>query len=135
MARARSALNPRKMPAQARSRVTVDAIVQATTYILTETGWDGLTTNAIAARAGVNIGSLYQYFPNKEAIIAEIQRRHTEAIQAELHRALDLMPGKSSLREALTLVVQMLINQHRNSPAVHKVISEELPPTVPLYCK
>jgi AcrR family transcriptional regulator len=73
MARSRSAIKPRKIPAQRRSRVTVDAIIQASTYILTEVDWEGLTTNAIAERAGVNIGSLYQYFPNKEAIVAELQ--------------------------------------------------------------
>jgi len=130
MARTRSAINPRKIPAQARSRVTVDAIIQATTYILTEDGWEGLTTNAIAERAGVNIGSLYQYFPNKEAIIAELQRRHAEATHAELHKALNLLPEQPSLKEALTLVVEMLINEHRVAPAVHKAITEELPRTV-----
>jgi len=110
--------------------VTVDAIIQATTYILTEDGWEGLTTNAIAERAGVNIGSLYQYFPNKEAIIAELQRRHAEATHAELHKALNLLPEQPSLKEALTLVVEMLINEHRVAPAVHKAITEELPRTV-----
>lgn len=130
MARSRSIIKPRKIPAQARSRVTVDAIIQATTYILTEVGWDGLTTNAIAERAGVNIGSLYQYFPNKEAIIAELQRRHAEATHAELHKALRLLPEQPSLREALTLVIEMLVNEHRVAPAVHKAITEELPSTV-----
>lgn len=130
MARSRSTINPRKIPAQARSRVTVDAIIQATTYILTEVGWDGLTTNAIAERAGVNIGSLYQYFPNKEAIIAELQRRHAEATHAELHKAIRLLPEQPSLREALTLIVEMIINEHRVAPAVHKAITEELPRTV-----
>ncbi|WP_428633439.1 TetR/AcrR family transcriptional regulator [Sedimenticola sp.] len=130
MARTRSTTKPRKIPAQARSRVTVDAIIQATAYILTEVGWEGLTTNAIAERAGVNIGSLYQYFPNKEAIIAELQRRHAEATHAELHKTLTLLPEQPSLREALTLVVEMLINEHRVAPAVHKAITEELPRTV-----
>jgi len=130
MARSRSTIKPRKIPAQARSRVTVDAIMQATTYILTEIGWEGLTTNAIAERAGVNIGSLYQYFPNKEAIIAELQRRHADTIHAELDKALRLLPAQPSLREALSLVVEMLINEHRVAPAVHKAIREELPRTV-----
>ncbi|WP_240999097.1 TetR/AcrR family transcriptional regulator [Pseudomonas viridiflava] len=56
MSKSRTSVKPRKTPAQARSRATVDAIIQATTYILTKVGWDGLTTNAIAERAGVNIG-------------------------------------------------------------------------------
>ncbi|MGB8666049.1 MAG: TetR/AcrR family transcriptional regulator, partial [Serratia inhibens] len=76
MGRNQSAVKPRKRPVQERSRITVDAIVQASAYILNESGWEGLTTNAIAERAGVNISSLYQFFPNKEAIINELQRRH-----------------------------------------------------------
>jgi len=130
MARSRSAISPRKLPAQARSRVTVDAIIQATTYILTEVGWEGLTTNAIAERAGVNIGSLYQYLPNKEAIVSELQRRHAEATHAELHKALRLLPEQPSLRAALTLVIETIVNEHRVAPAIHKAITEELPRTV-----
>jgi len=82
-------VNPRKITVQARSRATVDAIIQAATYILTEIGWAGLTTNAIAERAGVNIGSLYQFFPNKEAVIAELQRQHAVATHEELHKTLE----------------------------------------------
>lgn len=130
MSRNRSTLSPRKIPAQARSRATVDAIIQATTYILTEVGWDGLTTNAIAERAGVNIGSLYQFFPNKEAVIAELQRRHAVAIHAEMHNALQLLPKQPSLRVVLTTLIEMLIVEHRVAPAVHKAITEELPHTL-----
>jgi AcrR family transcriptional regulator len=60
-------VNPRKQPKQDRSQATVQAILTATTHILTEDGYDQLTTNRVAERAGVSIGSLYQYFPNKEA--------------------------------------------------------------------
>jgi AcrR family transcriptional regulator len=130
VSRSRLTINPRKIPAQARSRVTVDAIIQATTYILTEVGWEGLTTNAIAERAGVNIGSLYQFFPNKEAVIAELQRRHAVATRAELHKTLALLPKQSSLREALTAISEMLIVEHRVAPAIHKAITEELPRTL-----
>ncbi|MGC0013988.1 TetR/AcrR family transcriptional regulator, partial [Ralstonia pseudosolanacearum] len=62
MKTARTPVKPRKLPTQERSRATVDAIMQAATYILVKFGWERLTTNAIAERAGVNIGSLYQYF-------------------------------------------------------------------------
>lgn len=130
MSRNRSTINPRKTPAQARSRVTVDAIIQAATYILTEAGWEGLTTNAIAERAGVNIGSLYRFFPNKESVIAELQRRHAVATHTELHKALRLLPEQPSLREALTLIIEVIINEHRVAPAVHKAITEELPRTI-----
>ncbi|MHC8391655.1 TetR/AcrR family transcriptional regulator [Pseudomonas sp. MDT2-39-1] len=130
MSKSRSTVNPRKIPSQARSRATVDAIIQAATYILTKVGWEGLTTNAIAERAGVNIGSLYQFFPNKEAVIAELQRRHAVATRADLLEALEVLPHQPSLRGALTLIVEMIVNEHRVAPAVHKAIHEELPRTV-----
>ena len=65
----------RKAPVQGRSRATVDAIVEAAARILVEQGYDKASTNVIAATAGVSIGSLYEYFPGKEAIFAEIRRR------------------------------------------------------------
>lgn len=61
--------SPRKLPQQERSKVTVDAILIAAAHILTENGYDNASTNRIAERAGVSISSLYQYFPNKEAIM------------------------------------------------------------------
>ena len=130
MSKHRNPVSPRKMPAQARSRATVDAIIQAATYILTKVGWEGLTTNAIAERAGVNIGSLYQFFPNKEAVIAELQRRHAAATRTDLLKALDILPNQPSLRDALTLIVEMIVAEHRVAPALHKAIHEELPSTV-----
>lgn len=130
MSRSRTTVNPRKLPAQARSRATVEAIIQAATYILTKVGWEGLTTNAIAERAGVNIGSLYQFFPNKEAVIAELQRRHVAATRTDLLNALEILPGQPSLREALTMIVEMIVAEHRIAPALHKAIHEELPRTV-----
>ena len=67
-------LKPRKKPRQRRSKVTCDAILEAAARILEAAGREGLTTNAIAERAGVSIGSLYQYFPNKEAVLAAVLR-------------------------------------------------------------
>lgn len=72
-----TALKPRKKPTQERSTATVDAIVEAAIRILRRDGWLGLTTTRVAARAGVSVGSLYQYFPNRAAIAAEIVRRRT----------------------------------------------------------
>lgn len=129
MGKSPSKLSPRKIPAQARSRATVDAIIQAATYILAERGWEGFTTNAIAERAGVNIGSLYQFFPNKQAVIAELQHRHALETRKALQKVLKL-PEQLSLREALTAIFEMLINKHRAAPAIHKAIAEELPGTL-----
>jgi AcrR family transcriptional regulator len=80
----------RRTPGQARAQATCDAILEATTRILEELGEAALTTNRIAERAGVSIGTLYQYFPNKQAILVAIGRRENarmEAVAAELMAA------------------------------------------------
>ncbi|MDI1361523.1 TetR/AcrR family transcriptional regulator [Methylotenera sp.] len=127
IAKAKLATKPRKSPSQERSRATVDAIMQASTYILNEVGWGGLNTNAIAERAGVNIASLYQFFPNKQAVIAELQRRHVTSIRADIQHALQNISNQPTLRVALTVIVEMVVKEHQSAPEVHKAISEELP--------
>jgi len=122
--------SPRKQPRQARSRATVDAITQAAAYILVKRGWVGFTTNAIAERAGVNISSLYQFFPNKEAIVAELQRRHIAQTHRKLVEALPRLAGQRSLRDALLLLVGAIVDEHRVAPALHRAIAEELPQSV-----
>jgi len=127
MAKAKLATKPRKSPSQERSRATVDAIMQASTYILNEVGWGGLNTNAIAERAGVNIASLYQFFPNKQAVIAELQRRHATSIHADISQALENISEQPTLRGVLKVIVKMVVKEHQSAPEVHKAISEELP--------
>lgn len=124
------ATTARKVPAQERSRLTVDAIIQASTYILTEVGWKGFTTNAIADRAGVNISSLYQFFPNKEAIVAELQKRHAAEMHEARHKILSLVSLQGSLKQVLTLLVEMIVTKHKVAPAVHKAVLEEVPQTL-----
>lgn len=110
--------------------MTVDAITQAAAYILVKFGWERLTTNAVAERAGVNISSLYQYFPNKEAIVAELQRRHIAQTQRKLTTALAQLPAQRTLRQALALLVQAMVDEHRIAPALHRAIADELPQSV-----
>lgn len=130
MRTSRPSTNPRKHPRQERALATVDAIVQAATYILVRFGWERFTTNAIAERAGVNIGSLYQYFPNKEAIVAELQRRHIAQTRQKLTAELSRLSSQHSLGAALTLLVRAMVEEHRVAPAVHRAIAEELPQSV-----
>jgi AcrR family transcriptional regulator len=73
-------VDPRKRPRQRRSEATVDAILEAAARILESDGLDALTTNAVADRAGVSVGSLYQYFPGKTALLAELIRRERGAL-------------------------------------------------------
>ncbi|MEC9347539.1 MAG: TetR/AcrR family transcriptional regulator [Pseudomonadota bacterium] len=80
-------VNPRKRPRQARSRATVEAILEAAARILEEGGAAACTTNAVAARAGVSIGSLYQYFPGRDALVAALVRSTSANLLAELEAA------------------------------------------------
>src|SRR5215467_8715998 len=72
--------NPRKVASQERSRLTVDALLEATARVLRKEGYDRASTNKIAAVAGVGIGSLYQYFPSKEALVAGVVERHAQQL-------------------------------------------------------
>src|SRR6476620_3683107 len=91
----RARLSPRKWPRQERSRATVEAILEAATDILLRQGAGRLTTNRIAQRAGVNIASLYQYFPGKHGILAELQRRHGAERRAVIRQVLVERRGDS----------------------------------------
>ena len=71
---------PRKSPSQKRSQLTVAALREATARILVKEGYEAASTNKIAAAAGVSIGSLYQYFPSKEALVAAVIDHHTQEI-------------------------------------------------------
>jgi AcrR family transcriptional regulator len=83
------ALQPRKDPVQNRSRAMVETIVEAAARVLETEGAAGFNTNAVAARAGVSVGSLYQYFPGKQALVAELSRRGAETLLAALEAAAD----------------------------------------------
>jgi AcrR family transcriptional regulator len=80
---------PRKQARQARARATEAAIVEAAARILEEDGASALTTNRIAERAGVSIGSLYQYFPDKRSVIAQLLRRERAALLDDIRAVSD----------------------------------------------
>jgi AcrR family transcriptional regulator len=84
-----SNLEPRKTPRQGRSKVTVDAILEACADGLSTRGYEALTTNAIAERAGVSVGTLYQYFPNREAIAAALAQRAFQRLVQTMREALE----------------------------------------------
>jgi AcrR family transcriptional regulator len=77
-------LRPKKRPSQRRSRETFEALVEACAWLLAKRGYAGTTTNHIAERAGVNIASLYEYFPGKDAIVAQVAERLVERVLARL---------------------------------------------------
>jgi AcrR family transcriptional regulator len=120
---AKKKLTTRKKPRQERSVATVEAILLAATYILTRRGWDAFTTNNVAEKAGVNIASLYQYFPNKETIVAELQRRHAQ----EMRRRWPAPSPAPSLEANMRLMLEAVVSEHRVNPALHRVFADELP--------
>jgi AcrR family transcriptional regulator len=114
----------RKEPRQARSRATIDAILDAAAHILGDRGWTGLTTNTVAEIAGVSIGSLYQYFPNKLALIEAVRRRHFDEVLAVLRAAAD---DRMTRRKRVEALVDGMIAVHSRYPAAHRVLLEESP--------
>jgi AcrR family transcriptional regulator len=119
-------INPRKLASQERSRATVDALLEATTRVLLKEGYDRASTNRIAEVAGVSIGSLYQYFPSKEALVAAVIDRHQQEISAVTLKALvkaATLPIEAAARE----FVSVAIDAHRINPKLHGVLSEQIP--------
>jgi AcrR family transcriptional regulator len=80
-------LEPRKMPVQARSTVTVEAIYEATFQVLLAVGADRLTTTRVAERAGVSVGTLYQYFPNKQSLLLSVLKQHVDGVTSAVELA------------------------------------------------
>ncbi|WP_435104445.1 TetR/AcrR family transcriptional regulator [Arhodomonas sp. AD133] len=113
MSAPRTVIEPRKRPRQARSAVTVDAIVEAAARILTADGLAGLNTNAVAERAGVSVGSLYQYFPGKEAILTEMLRRKRRKLLDDMTAALAGMEREDEDTVIARLVAAAMRNQAR----------------------
>ena len=115
-------VSPRKAPGQARSKETVDAILRATARILVAEGYEGTSTNRVAEVAGVSVGSLYQYFPGKEALVAALVEKH----QAELFAALNPDPTMLTLPldQVARKLVEAMLRAHSVNPPLHKVLIE-----------
>lgn len=127
----RPTLRPRKRPVQARSQATVDAIVDAAARVLVQGGYDGFTTNRVADRAGVSVGSLYQYFPNKEALLAELTGRHVAALERGFEAAMARI-GDAPLAEVVAALIEANVAVHLVDPELHRVLSAEVPALGPL---
>jgi len=89
-------LEPRKSPVQARSAASVDAILEATIQVLLDAGKERLTTTRVALRAGVSVGTLYQYFPNKSALLQAALKRHLDEVAEAIELACTEQKGKRS---------------------------------------
>lgn len=120
----KNALKARKMPGQARSQETVSVILEASARILESEGLRGFNTNAIALKAGVSIGSLYQYFPNKDSIVLALIGSFEKAFHDTVVKA--VRHGKEKgLESRLRLVVRALVSTHYYRPRLNRVLETE----------
>jgi len=117
---------PRKIASQQRSRATVDALVEATARILVKEGFDKASTNRIAEVAGVSVGSLYQYFPSKEALVAAVIERHQQKIMETVHGELAEVLAQP-VEKAVRKLVAVAVKSHRVDPKLHRVLAEQIP--------
>jgi len=107
-----SPTSPRKSPLQERSRRTVERILDAAARIFHEQGYAGATTNDIADEADVSVGSLYQYFPNKDALLVALTKRHIEAATVGLTELLATLNCDVGFDVIIRTVVDFLVEQH-----------------------
>lgn len=124
--RKKASRGAQRTPLQTRAKATIEIILEATAQILVETGYDGLTTNHVARRAGVSVGSIYQYFRSKEALVAALVDRHLDRLTAliarELAAAVDL-PFAAATRR----IIGALIDAHLIDPALQRAVIEQVP--------
>ena len=124
-------LKPRKRPIQARARHTVEALLEGAAQVFEKLGYAQTTTDRIAQRAGVSVGSLYQYFPGKDAILVALAERHADEslamvrrkLGAEAPEPLEDLPLETILYDFL----QALIALHRRRPRLQRMLFVEAP--------
>lgn len=121
-----SRLQSRKQPRQRRAEVTRQRILDAAAHVFADFGYAAGTTNRIAECAGMSIGSLYQYFPNKDAILVELMTEHTQQGFVLVERNYtEVLPD--SIEDILRIFVRAVIDNHRDNPRLHRVLFEEAP--------
>lgn len=120
-------LEPRKSPVQARSAASVEAILEATVQVLLSVGKERLTTTRVAARAGVSVGTLYQYFPNKSSLLQAALLRHLQAVSDAVEQVCREQHGNTLEQMATALVTAFLdakMRHAKTSVAMYSVSSD-----------
>jgi AcrR family transcriptional regulator len=118
--------SPRKRPKQQRSKATFEAILQAGARVLVEEGYERASTNRIAEVAGVGIGSLYEFFPNKDAIFTELRRSLNDQMLAVVTRSMQ-EALELPVPEAVRKCVEVLVEAHSISPRLDSALKERVP--------
>lgn len=121
----RTDVTPRKRPQQARSQATMATILDAATRVLVDEGSDAATTNRIAEVAGVSIGSLYQYFPNRDAILNALVDRHETKMLEQLGRMIVEVAGKP-IEDGVRAYIKAMLANHASQPKLHQVITRQI---------
>jgi AcrR family transcriptional regulator len=125
--RSQALLEPRKSPVQARSTASVHAILEATVQVLLNVGKERLTTTRVASRAGVSVGTLYQYFPNKSALLQAALKRHLDGVTEAVEQACQEQMGNPVESMATALVDAFLrakMKDGKTSVALYAVSSD-----------
>lgn len=122
-------LKPRKLPSQNRSKEKVDRILDATARILSLYGLDGTNTNLIAEEAGISIGSLYQYFPNRDSIIVKLIERYMDGQKEIVTKRLSRIIGHVEIEVFFHELISALLEARLKNPELHRVLVREIPRT------
>jgi AcrR family transcriptional regulator len=121
------AFEPRKTPVQARSTVTVEAISEATIQVLLSHGTDRLTTTRVAQRAGVSVGTLYQYYPNKQSLLFAVLENHLSNVMARIEAVCESAchkPLAGMIREMVEAFVDAKMERADISVALYQVSAD-----------
>jgi len=119
-------LQPRKEPRQARSKAMLDTILDAMARVLVERGYAKTNTNAVAEAAGISVGSLYQYFPNKDALIFALRERHVAHMLAQFEGVVAKMDEQGTLTGDFAALVEALVAAHLLEPELNRIFEEEV---------
>jgi AcrR family transcriptional regulator len=116
----------RRRPKQRRARQTVDAILEAVVKLLKRSGSRAITTNRIAEVAGVSIGSVYEYFPDKRAIFAALHQRHVDEIDRMVQGKL-VEHAASSLEDFVRAMIEAMVEAHTGEPELYELLLTQVP--------
>ncbi|MEJ2119757.1 MAG: TetR/AcrR family transcriptional regulator [Alphaproteobacteria bacterium] len=121
-----SPTKPRKAPQQERSKATVEAILEAAAQVLVELRYARMTTAKVAARAGVSVGSLYQYFPSKDALIGALLARKFARIEPVMREMIARSEGQPMEARVRTIITATIADKAEN-PALNTALAEQMP--------
>jgi AcrR family transcriptional regulator len=116
----------RRSPIQKRAQITVDAMLDAAIRLLKKSGGSSITTNRIAETAGVSIGSVYQYFPNKQAIFIALHERHIDQVDQVIQRRI-AESTDASLEGLLMSLIDGIVEIHAADPELSELLHSEVP--------